>query len=262
MINKLRILITRHAVVLASLPLLAAAGIQDAAAYTVPPGLGTEPGNPPPAGYPGFYNVSSVKFEKLSSGAFKLTGTGTGGYEFDASPTTPGWSLSSGSFKLTANFTSGLAFNPTGSNVEIKGKIPTYTGSGVINHGGLYGPGQNVKNTVKTLYKADLLNMGLDLSPLAFGFTTDASDDIGWATQFMTNNESVWFYNQNNTWAQILNAIDVNKNRRTWSVTYANLGTITTVPVPAAVWLLGSGLVALFGMRRKNLSAVNATMPA
>lgn len=235
----------------AALPLLAVGGIQNAVAYTVPTGLGYGT-SVAPAGMPGFYNTSQVKFEKLSNGNYRLTGTGTGAYEFDATPTTPGWSVSSGAFKLVANFTSNLSFNQSGSYVQIDGKIPTYNGSGSLNYG--YSGSGDVKSKVSTLYRADLLAFDTDNSPWGLGFSTDASDDKGWASQFMTSNESVWFFNNGDLWGTIGTAINGNSKKSTWSITLNNVGTITTVPVPAAAWMFGSGLIALMGVRRKRSS--------
>lgn len=43
---------------------------------------------------------------------------------------------------------------------------------------------------------------------------------------------------------------------KTWStLSTANLDSLTQVPVPAAVWLFGSGLAGLMGLRRKHLVA-------
>jgi hypothetical protein len=252
-----RIKLKPRALAAVFLPLLAIGMIGNAAAYTVPAGLGTESGGPPPAGHPGFYNVSSLKFERLASGAYRLTGTGTGGYEFDRSPAAGGsWSVSNASFKLVANWsrwTDLLGGTLSSGTVDITGKIPGFVGT-AAEKAYSYRGSNDVTNTTGNLYHANLKlagGTGTDNTPRGLGFTTLAASDTGWASQFMTDNESVWFYNQN-IWRSIVSATLSNLRKNTWSIAFNNVSTITTVPVPAAAWLLGSGLMVLAGVRRKS----------
>jgi hypothetical protein len=262
-------------------PLLAAGAVaQDAMAYAPPAGLGAGdfpllggiPGDVPDAGAPNFFTGANLTFSKVSGG-YKLTGTKSGStFTFNQNSST-GWNVSNATFDFKANFNSVLGlpvFNSNGSYVSIKGRIPTYNGAGSIVYDGSTASGfqsTNVKTTTGQLYRADLIDMGADLNPIGLGFTTDASDDWGWASQFMTGNESVWFYLLSNTtfggkthstsiWDKCLQEIASNK-KSSWSITFNNVGSVTTVPVPAAVWLFGSALagMGLFGRRSKETLA-------
>jgi len=132
--------------------------------------------------------------------------------------------------------------------VSITGKIKNYTGPGDLDYG--YRGRFNVTNKIGNLYHADLIGFGVDESPSAFGFTTDASDDSGWASQFMTDNESVWFYSTS-FWDRITQAVDTRRGR-TWSISLNDIQTVTTVPVPAGLWLFGSALIGLTGLTRRR----------
>lgn len=241
---------------LAALPLLALGLVDSASGYSFPPGLGSEIENPPEAGYPGFFNLSQLEFEKKLSGGFRLTATGTGRYyQFDRSPVAGDeWLVSNASFTLVAhwsNLSNLLNGTLSSGTVDIKGKIPGFVGT-AAEKSYSYTGSHDVTNTTGTLYHADLKlsrGTGIDTSPWGLGFTTLGATDSGWASQFQTGNESVWFY-EKNLWSSLTSAITLNGNKRSWSLELSNVKTITTVPVPAAVWLLGSGLMALAGARR------------
>jgi hypothetical protein len=240
--------------------LLGLGAVDQASAYTVPAGLGTSPGtigSVPGPGYPNFNNGANLTFSKLSSGAFKLTATtnSSSAFTFNTSPT-QSWAVtgsssgSKGSFALTANFNSSLAFQ--NGTVDITGKIPTYSGPGTVG---------TVKTTVQNLYHAALTGVGLDTSPVGLGFSTNAATDTGWASQFSPNgtSESVWFYSSN-IWQTILSNVALNVGKKTWSISLNNIQAVTTVPVPAAVWLLGSalGFFGVFGRRRDPVGMMTA----
>lgn len=253
--------------------LAAGAAAQEAQAYSPPAGLGASPGtigSVPAAGAPNFYTGANLTFSKVSGG-YQLTGTKTGStFTFNQDAST-GWNVTNGAFDFKAKFNSVLGlpvFNSSGSYVSIKGKIPGYNGSGNVLYDGSTASGfqsTNVKTTTGQLYKADLVGIGLDVNPIGLGFTTDASDDWGWASQFMSVNESVWFYLLGNTtfggktysssiWDKCLEEIGKNK-KSTWSISFNNVGSVTTVPVPAAVWLFGSAMAGLVGFGRRRLAA-------
>ena len=242
--------------VLACLPIVFACFGAEAASYTVPSNLGGIGTGVPQAGYPDFNNLSQLKFEKLSTGSYRLTATGTSAMTFNNGPASAqSFNVSDSSFKLTANFTRSLAFSPVGSAVDITGKIQGYNGPGQLNFG--YTGNNNVTNKVGNLYHANLLGIGFDSSPSAIGFTTDAATDSGWASQFMFDNESVWFYSTS-FWKTISTAVATQKGK-TWSISLNNVQTVTTVPVPGAVWLLGSALMGFAGVaRRRQAQAVAA----
>jgi hypothetical protein len=237
---------------LAAIPLLFAGSIHSASAYTVPAGLGVAPGtigSVPAPGFPDFNNGANLTFSKLSSGAFKLTATtnNSSPFTFNTDPShswnvTGSSSSSKGSFSLTANFNSSLGF--LNGTVDIKGRIPTYNGPGTIG---------SVKTTVQNLYHANLTGFGIDTSPIGLGFSTNAATDTGWASQFSPNgtSESVWFYSSN-IWQTILANVAIRSHDKTWSISLNNVQAVTTVPVPAAVWLMGSALLGLFRLRKSE----------
>jgi len=257
MITDFRTLIRRQILALATLPLFWIAGMQSAAAYSVPAGLGVAPGvsgSVPAPGYPNFNNGADLTFSKLANGTYQLKSTQSGSnFTFNTDNSAAhSWAVSNGTFKLTANFTGSLAFNSSGSSVDIFGKIPAYAGPG--NAG-------TVKTTPQNLLHANLTGFGFDILPVGLGFTTAKSGLTGWARQFQSGNESVWFYSSN-IWQTILHDIALNANKKTWTISMDNLQAVTTVPIPAAVWLFGSALVALFGTRRKTLANAGGTLHA
>lgn len=240
------------ALALVAVPLLALGSINNASAYTIPAGLGVSPGvtgSVPQPGYPNFNNGVDLTFSKLKSGSYTLTAkTNTSSpFTFNTSPTNS-WNVtgsksgSKGSFNLTANFNSSLAFQ--NGNVKIEGKIPTYNGPGTIG---------TVKTNTQNLYSASLTSFGFDTSPLGIGFSTKTTNDTGWASQFTTSGspESVWFYSSN-IWQTILQNVALNFGKSSWSISLKNLQAVTTVPVPAGVWLMGSALLALTRLRRRE----------
>lgn len=235
---------------LAALPILAIGGIRSAAAYTVPANLGGGYTGVPSVGYPDFYTDARVTFSKLSSGAYKLTASDSGRtFTFNTDPS-HSWNVKDGDFQLTANFNRYLAFQ--NGTVDIEGYIPGYDGRGSLDYG--YSGPYDVTNKAGNLYHADLVKFGIDLSPLGIGFMTDAATDTGWATQFMTSNESVWLYSTN-IWNTILRNVALRLGEDTWSINITGMNAVTTVPIPAAAWLFASGLMGLFAARRRAVPA-------
>jgi hypothetical protein len=57
----------------------------------------------------------------------------------------------------------------------------------------------------------------------------------------------------NNSVPGTLFTIDLNNNGTTSVQTLASEATVTATPIPAAFWLLGSGLAGLVGLRRKSI---------
>lgn len=192
----------------------------------------------PHAGLPYFRDAVKVTLARDGSD-WKLTATEISGTQLFQKDSAHAYALSNASFMLTANFDSSLDF--TGGNMEIKGKIP---GLGV--------------NSLTSLWKASLSGFGVDTnpfdgSPIALGFKT--SGESGWATQFSHGSpESVYLFDPQ------LATLALNLfNPREGSVS-VNASALTTVPLPAAAWLLGSGLIGLFGFRHKGASAAKGTL--
>lgn len=184
----------------------------------------------PDAGFPHFEDSVKVTFARSGSN-WKLTANERSGtHRFQLSPT-EAYKVTNVDFSLEALFDTNLRFK--GGELEIEGKI---NGLGV--------------NTKTTLWEASLTDFGVDYnpfdgSPIALGFETD--NHGGWATLFDSGMpESVYLFTPS-LWTLALNVAGGNGT----SVNI-NATALTTVPVPAAVWLLGSGLMALLGGRRRN----------
>jgi hypothetical protein len=127
-----------------------------------------------------------------------------------------------GTYNLKATFDS--AGNVTGGDVSLKGAIPSL---GIVD-----------KNTV--LFTADLEAFGFDpLQPMLIGFnTTNIMCDAGLGV-VCTNSESVYV-----TLDAMFTGLDTRLRTSGTS--------ITTIPLPAAVWLFGSGLALLGATARRQ----------
>jgi hypothetical protein len=197
----------------------------------------------PAAGFPHFDNTRdvTVTLAKNGTGAttYQLTATYNGGpFVFQTDPWTS-YNVTGGSYTLNAFFSNtSTSTNPafTSGTVAINGSIPGYSGPGTPppNPGLLYG--------------ANLTAFGFDRTPdstpAALGFKTDSP--TGWAAQFQGGPESVYLYDFNV--AALMSSFSSAKFR---SVQFTRASAFTTVPLPAAVWLFGSALVGLAGVRRR-----------
>jgi|SRR5271165_2296907 len=134
------------------------------------------------------------------------------------------------------------------------------------------------------LFSESLTGFGVDLTHDALGFST--SNFGGWANQKQFTSggpESLWLYalistgnlycvaprtnnncnnaplqngtfpyvTTNSAWNNFLKQLSTHSGLT--SATFNGIGEIATVPVPPSVWLLGSGLLGLFGVRRRKL---------
>jgi hypothetical protein len=79
-------------------------------------------------------------------------------------------------------------------------------------------------------------------------FSNVQSDDYWSATEYAPNTSGAWnfFFNYG-----LQNYYDKTGSRYAWAVHAGDVGA-STVPVPAAAWLFGSGLLALIGMSGKR----------
>ncbi len=69
------------------------------------------------------------------------------------------------------------------------------------------------------------------------------------ATEYADDNSLAWYFGMQDGYQDI---IDIGNEKYAWAV---KSGDISSVPVPAAMWLFGSGLLALAGLvRRKPVS--------
>ncbi len=180
----------------------------------------------PPAGFPHFENATRVDLNRLNRTTFQLTAVNNGSpFLFQFTPQ-QAYNISRGNYRLTANFSNNGTF--LGGTVSVTGAIP---GLGLARQN-LFGA---------TLDEFDF-NADGPAGPLSLDFQT--GNFTGWAAQFGTV-ESVHLFG---TGLQgILNSFANGLLVRG----RANATAITTVPVPAALPLLGSALAG-FGLLRKR----------
>jgi hypothetical protein len=195
-------------------------------------------GGVPPAGFPHFENPASItltKFGTSSSATFQLTAASTSGnFIFQYDPTSA--YTVTGTYSLTASFNATGVF--TGGSLAINGTLPGYDG-----------PGTAPATTAQNLFSAHLVSFGNDIvpdiTPVALGFKTE--NFSGWATQFSDGSaESAYLYNFN-----VPGLMGMFTNPKFKTITFQG-SAITTVPIPAAVWLFGSGLALIACVRRKK----------
>ena len=79
-------------------------------------------------------------------------------------------------------------------------------------------------------------------------FSNVQSDDYWSATEYAPNTSYAWYFNTGYGYQDRYNKT---YSLYAWAVHSGDVGA-TTVPVPAAVWLFGSGLAGLLGMSRKR----------
>lgn len=206
--------------------------------------------NIPSPGFPHFENTTTVKLTKTNSTTFKVTAKQTtGDFSFQYSPSAV-YTVKGGEFSLTANFTVAngvptLSSSNPGS-VSITGYIPDWV---PLTPGAV----DSVTTTAQNLFTADLTGFGwdsvVDSSPTSVAFKT-AANSTGWASQFNNppSEESIYL-----SGLPVGQFMDQFRNTAPLvRVTYNNVSAVTTVPVPAAVWLFGSALAALSVVRRRK----------
>jgi hypothetical protein len=135
--------------------------------------------------------------------------------------------------------------NLVGWSVGLNGAVNTING--------LILPADPAQNSLRS---HDLSNLGLDYNPL--GTSTDASNWFGGNQQnFVTGlGSQAKLYTVT---AGGFGGANQTTQTAAWNVTLSSTGltytAISTVPLPAAVWLLGSGLLGLAGVARRKISA-------
>jgi hypothetical protein len=201
----------------------------------------------PAPGFPHFDESKDVSVTLVKSGSgatatYQLTATyNVGGpFLFQYDPWTS-FNITGATYQLVANFNNSAGL--TGGTVTINGTIPGYAVPGTT------APASPL------LYKADLLGYSKDTTaettsdptPMALAFKTGNTDPASWAYQFQkTGIESVYLYDFNV--AALMGSFTSSKFK---SVQFTNASALTTVPLPAALWLFGSAVAALAGTRRR-----------
>lgn len=85
-------------------------------------------------------------------------------------------------------------------------------------------------------------------NPTNFPFSSNFGDS--WtSTAYAPDNESAWVFSFNSGFLQTDNKTD---QHTALAVQSGNVGSASIVPVPAAVWLFGSGLIGLVGIARRK----------
>jgi hypothetical protein len=195
-------------------------------------------GGVPPAGFPHFENPASITLTKFGTGAsasFLLTSANTSGnFIFQYNP--------SSAYNVTGTYSLNASYNAvgvfTGGSLAINGTLPGYNG-----------PGTAPSATSQNLFSAKLVSFGYDsvpdITPVALGFKTE--NFSGWAKQFSDGSaESAYLYNFN-----VPGLMSMFTNPKFKTITFQG-SAMTTVPIPAAVWLFGSGLALISCVRRNN----------
>jgi hypothetical protein len=182
------------------------------------------------------------------------------------------------SIKVTANFdATGHLLSSLANTYEIDGSLKA---SSTPDFGNKPGGVSWATQPVEKLFSASLTNVAVDSTHEALGFTTNNFG--GWANQKQFTgggtSESLWLFqmasqnllpepesNQsgvfpystsNSAWNSFLAELKSHTGLK--SASFGAIGTIATVPLPAAIWLLGSGLAALGGFRRRAVGVTGA----
>jgi len=199
----------------------------------------------------------TIKVTKNGTGANTFwTMTGTGSTTSFFGSLLKSYDLGSDSVKYVANFNSaGQLITSMGGTtltnyLQINGSLPA----------GKFGNTSWVAQPNELLLKADLTSVGT-WNGVALGFATHFTG--GWAALNTaltggSKGESLWLTGLSADFSNLVKALDGNNGNGTLSSLFGGNKTITgvvsvsSVPVPAAVWLFGTGLMSLLAGRRKN----------
>jgi hypothetical protein len=204
---------------------------QNAFASTFPTPPYSLPGIPT-SGAPGFTNSAEINLFNLGGNSFLFAASNAGApltFELGSHSVTS----SSARFLVTAEFMADGSYIQNTGTLTVSGSIPFISSYAPYTLPGVYISG-------------DLLTAKLD----NFAFNSDL---LGFSTSLLTGfgssfgtNESVYFSTPG-----IASALGFGTNPGLHATTNPILAnTVTSVPLPAAVWLFMSGL-ALLGLRRK-----------
>jgi hypothetical protein len=184
-----------------------------------------------PAGWPNFENNVTVRvIEQGNHGAMLIARGGTGKRNFFNYKPDINYQILGGSYLLRAYFDS--SDNLIGGSVRITGSIDTEYGraSGVLMTAKLGDPGRN--DGIDWNYSSDL---------------------IGFDTYDIQCHSVISMFSCRSTAESVYLSLDAGGFNGLENYTSTGLA-VTTVPVPAAVWLFGSGLLGLVGTARRKFT--------
>lgn len=182
--------------------------------------------------------------------------TGTGKFEFDTIPGTAGGAFT----EYTGPNNYGLPEDSTGftGNIDLSGNL-TLTTTGILGTVGdfpsLLDARWNVNNFnggtgTGTNFVGNPVNNNTAYDTFSTGNASNASGTINGAAYDGTTAILVKGGTIGGDWGGFLGA----QYFEVWNVGFSKTGDLTTVPVPAAVWLFGSGLMGLVGVARRRKS--------
>ena len=187
-----------------------------------------------PASFPNFENTVKVKVLKNGNKGYKLKVRKSGNGSYFNSSSSESLKISGSNYKLDAYFdTSG---NFLDGSVEIKGKVD-------------FPDGSKAKGTLMTA------TLGINNFPgdTAFAYTSDL---LGFNTLDIVCNADINDYLGGGGCTEqesVIIALQDGGFDGPTEKGYKSDGlAVTSVPVPAAVWLFGSGLLGLVGMARRR----------
>jgi hypothetical protein len=225
--------------VLLSVAALGAAGtlLASAANAAVTPPLFNVPGIPQ-AGFPDFTNSSnaSLVFLKVPFGGDYLLAASGGAGAFNLA-STRSYSVNDELFAMYAEFNSKGQFISGGETIF--GNIPGLTG-----------------NRFQNLYSVAFDKYAV--ATVGLGFESVLSTASGFASKYQNTDESLYLYSR--ALGSLDSALASGKNLP--SFFSASVSEFTTVPLPAAGWLLGTGLLGLIAIgraRRLGPEGLNAS---
>jgi hypothetical protein len=218
---------------LLSVAALGAAGtlLAGAAGAAVTPPVFNAPGIPQ-AGFPDFTNsnnVSLVFLEVPFGGDYLLTARGSAG-AFNVT-STRSYRVNDEFFGMYAEFNSKGQFISGGETIA--GNIPGLT-----------------SNRYQNLYSVAFDKYAVSTSTVGLGFESVLSTASGFASKYQNTDESLYLYSSALT--SLDKALASGKNLPSFFT--ATVSEFTTVPLPAAGWLLGAGLLGLILIGRPRRS--------